>query len=49
MLSIPKTIDSRTQDIHRQVFIKIASEQVKGEPQDIINYAKILEEIFDRW
>ena len=49
MLQTPKMVDSRTQDIHRQVFIKIASEQIKGEPQDIINYAKILEEIYDRW
>ena len=32
-------IDDRTKDIHLQVCMKIASEQIKGTPEEIINYA----------
>ena len=42
-------IDERTKDIHRQVFIKIASEQVKGSPEELINYAKKLEQVYGEW
>jgi len=50
-LTIPKPNkwDTRTTDIHHQVFIKIASEQIKGTPEEIINYAKNLEKVFDNW
>lgn len=48
MLKVP--IDSRTKDIHRQVFIKIASEQVKeGSPEELIKYASELEKAYDGW
>ena len=37
-------------DIHRQVFVKIASEQLKGvSVTEIVNYAKELEKIFNKW
>jgi hypothetical protein len=43
-------IDNKDQDIHRQVFLKVASEQLKGvQVVEIINYAKQLEKAFNEW
>lgn len=42
--------ENREKDIHRQVFVKIASEQLKGvSVKDIIGYAKDLEKAYDEW
>ena len=55
MNSSKKTIKAHTMsdkdiDIHRQVFVKIASEQLKGvSVTEIVNYAKELEKIFNKW
>ena len=49
-MEIPKKfMDNKTKDIHRQVFIKIASEQVKGSVKDLIKYAQELEKEFNMW
>ena len=43
----PKTKD---RDIKRQVFLKVASEQLgKGNPNDLVKYAKDLELEFNKW
>jgi hypothetical protein len=37
-------------DIHRQVFVKVASEQLKGvSVSELISYAKELESAYNRW
>jgi hypothetical protein len=39
-----------TQDIHRQVFLKIASEQLRGiQPKELIKYAQELEKEWEQW
>lgn len=38
----PDITDYRTNDIHFQVCLKIASEQIKGRPEDLLNYANHL-------
>ena len=41
---------NKDKDIHRQVFVKVASEQLRGVAvAEVINYAKELEKAFDRW
>lgn len=38
------------QDIHKQVFLKIASEQLRGiQPKDLIRYAQELEKEWLKW
>lgn len=38
--------DPKTKDIHSQVCLKIASEQVKGSPKQLTEYAKELQKEF---
>jgi hypothetical protein len=45
----PNKTVTREQDIRRQVFTKIASEQVKGSPRDIVEYARRLEAAYNSW
>jgi hypothetical protein len=41
--------NGRDTDIHRQVFLKISSEQVKGTPDKLVAYAKQLEANCKGW
>ena len=44
-----KKSNNKDRDIHKQVFLKVASEQKTGTPIELVNYAKELEREFDKW
>ena len=44
-----KQSNDKETDIHRQVFLKVASEQVKGTPDRLVAYAKQLEVQYNNW
>jgi len=45
-----KSPTNKDVDIHRQVFLKVASDQLKGvEAKELIDYAKEIEKEFNAW
>jgi len=48
--SCPNSQENNERDIHRQVFLKVASQQKQGAtPAQIIDYAKELERVYLTW
>ena len=44
----PNTVN-KDKDIHKQVFLKVASEQIKGTADKLVAYAKQLEIQYNNW